>query len=470
MTLEGSFEHRARAILDQALRLYADRPPATNWLREHLRRLDEPVRVAVAGPPGSGKSTLVNALLGEQVAPVGDVFTWFRGGATPAATAWLADGGTHELVVHRPRVELPVTHPLERVEVRWPTRALRDLTLVDTPADAPLPRVCAEADAVLCLIRNRQATWLAELRTGFEHPVLGPTPANTIAVLCRSDEIGGGRIDALPSGRQLARRYRRDPELRALCQDVVAVAGLVAVAGRTLDATEFAALRALAALPRDDLEGLTLSADRLVADHAGHAGPEVAVRQRLLDRLGIFGVRLATTLLRTGYDDASKLSAELVQRSGLVDLRESLRLHFVERGGVLKARSALLAVEAVVRAEPRDGAGALLAELERAYAGAHDLHELRLLALLRTGGERLLGDLAPEAQRLVGGSGTGIAERLGLEHEPTGDELHHALLDTMDRWQERAESPVLSAQARRAARVVLRSCEAMLDTTVSMDG
>ena len=33
------------------------------------RRLREPVRVAIVGPVNSGKSTLVNALLGQRVAP-----------------------------------------------------------------------------------------------------------------------------------------------------------------------------------------------------------------------------------------------------------------------------------------------------------------------------------------------------------------------------------------------------------------
>ena len=48
------------------------------------------------------------------------------------------------------------------------------------------------------------------------------------------------------------------------------------------------------------------------------------VRAVLLDRFGVFGVRTAITLLRRGIDDPAKLSAELVKRSGLDELREVL--------------------------------------------------------------------------------------------------------------------------------------------------
>ena len=51
---------------------------------------------------------------------------------------------------------------------------------------------------------------------------------NTVAVVSRADEIGGGRVDAMVSARTVARRYRTEPALRGLCQDVVAVAGLLA--------------------------------------------------------------------------------------------------------------------------------------------------------------------------------------------------------------------------------------------------
>jgi hypothetical protein len=372
-----------RAALELALRCYADRPRAVEWLGAHLARLDEPVRVAVAGPPGSGRTTLVEALR------------------------------------------------------REPKRALPDLTLLDGgPPD--------NADAVLCLIRGRRPDQL----DAFE-------PACTIAVLGRTDEAGGGSIDALTTARATARRYRRDPELAAQCQDVVPVCGIVALAGRTLTPEEFTQLNALAQLPRPNLDALLLSTDRFLT----HGGPAA---RPLLDRLGLFGVRLATTLIRTGFDDAARLPAELLRRSGLPELRDAVRVNFADRAETLKARSALAAVESVLRQEP--GADpALNAMCERAgIRVAHELRELRLLAWLRAGdGEPFGEELAEEAVRLVGGYGTSATERLGTDAVP-----RHTALQSIDRWRALAEDPDLPVRARHAATVVVRSCEGMLYDTL----
>ncbi|HEY0641302.1 MAG TPA: GTPase, partial [Pseudonocardiaceae bacterium] len=56
----------ARAVLTDCAAAYRDSPRATALLRRHLGRLDEPVRVAVTGPPGIGCSTLVAALDGSR--------------------------------------------------------------------------------------------------------------------------------------------------------------------------------------------------------------------------------------------------------------------------------------------------------------------------------------------------------------------------------------------------------------------
>lgn len=457
----GTLEDRVRALLADALALYRDSPRAVAWLRGHLERFDEPVRVAVAGAPRSGKSTVASALVGEEFAPP-SATTWYRDG--PRARAHV---GQYEVPVARRDGRAFVDAPdAERVVVEWPSRSLRDLVLVDTAAGAPVEQVYGEADAVLYLTRHVHADDVRFLRTAHDHPVARAAPVNTVLVLARADEIGGGRIDALSSAKQIARRYRREAAIRPLCQNVVAVAGLLAVAARTLRPEEFAALTALASLARTELEDHLLSADRFVGeDFPVRLDP--AVRRGLVERFGIFGVRLTTTLIRQGFDTQVKLTGQLVQRSGLGELRDSIGVYFTERRGALKARSALLGLDVVLRAEPRPGSAGLAAAVERVLASAHDFRELRLLAALQSGRTRLPGDLEAEASRLVGGLGTDLPVRLGLadEADPGGwdaQRLRHVLLDTLGRWRDHAADPALDHAQRRAASVVVRSCEGML--------
>jgi hypothetical protein len=464
-------------VLHRTLEVYRDSPQATGWLRWQADRIGGPLRIAVVGQQKTGKSTLLNALVGEHVAPLelgagGPVTVWYLAGATPRATVFSPNAPPHELAAERSGGRLSVDvgqwrdRRVDRVVVDWPARSLKGMVLIDTPTvgcaeSSTMERIAAESDAVLYLAQHLQATDYRLLQSLHEHPVIMANPVGTLVVLSRADEIGGSRIDALFAAKQLARQHRRDVRTRALCQDVIAVTGLLGYAGRALRPAEFDALTTLAFAPRAELEGHLLSADRF----AGADFPvpvELELRRGLLDRLGLFGLRLATALIRQGFDNHTALCGELVSRSGLTELREAIGRYLTDRADVLKARSALLALEVVLRREPRPAAAALVAELERILVGAHDFRELRLLAALSAGQLVLPPPLDTEARQLIGGDGVGLPTRLGLTEEPTMSGLRYAIVGALRRWRVHAENPVLDEAARAAAATVVRSCEGML--------
>lgn len=462
-------------MLRDALDLYRDSPRATNWLRRHVDRLAEPLRVAVAGQPEAGKSTLVNSLVGEEIAPLSveegsQVLAWYRGGANPRAQVYPTQAPPRDVPAARMGGRLHIdlegwrSDQLDRVVVDWPSRTLRGLTLIDTPGidtSEVGSRISLDADAVLYLMRQPHSTDVGFLQSLQDHPIARETPVNSIVVLSRADEVGGGRIDALTSAKRLARRYRTDVGLTGLCQNAIAVSGLLAHAGRTLTDEELESLGVLASAPRRSLEIAMVSADRFVGDGVA-LRLDGRTRLALLERFGMFGIRLVTTLIRQGFTTVDALSAEVVNRSGLTELRESIRQCFTDRHDVLKARSALLALEVVLRMEPRPAARRLVSALEALVVSAHDFRELRLLAALHGGRTTLPDPLADEARRLVGGVGTELPARLGFEREASGHELHDAVSDALRRWQEQAENHALGTVQRRAARVVVRSCEGMV--------
>jgi hypothetical protein len=207
------------------------------------------------------------------------------------------------------------------------------------------------------------------------------------------------------------------------------------------------------------VEKQLLSVDRFLRageDDAVSAG----VRERLLDRFGLFGIRLATSLIRQGADSPAALADELVSRSGLRELEQVLRTRFTERRDILRARSALLAVDGLVRGTAGPG-GPLAREIEKVLAGAHELTEMRLLSALRSGTVTLpVG--ADEAERLLGDAGTAPAARLGLGAEEPPHELAGAAFAALERWQRHAVNPMLGLRTAQACRVVVRSCEGIL--------
>ncbi|SIM61588.1 GTP-binding protein [Micromonospora cremea] len=478
MTVGLRLDEAAWGLLHQAIDLYQDNPRAVGRLRHQVARLEQPLRIAVAGPWRAGKSTVLNALMGEEVAPVegaDGVFTWYEDGAQPHATAYPAGQPPQELTVVKSATGMRVdlgwgAGEVRDIVVQWPTRALRQVTLIDTPAATSsgeqgrvpvMDRVLRDADAVLYLTRDGRDSDLRALESGRESAVGQAAPVNVIMVLSRADETGGGRIDGLLTARQLARRHHRDPRVSALCVNVVACSGAIGLAGRMLSESDFAALATLARVSRAELEAHLLSADRFLRGELPvRLDPEV--RAALLDRFGLFGIRLAATLVRSGFDSRVKLSAELIRRSGLTELRESMTRCFLDRRDTLKARSALAAVEALVRAEPVRGADELVGAVEQILAGAHEFRELRLLVTLRNSRLGFDAELVAEAQRLIGGDGVGLAARLGVEHEATVQRLWEVAAEAQWRWRDRAEDPLLPLAQRRGAQVIVRSCEGML--------
>ncbi|MEU8421366.1 hypothetical protein AB0C15_10880 [Micromonospora sp. NPDC048835] len=483
MTVGVRLDEAAWGLLHQAIELYQDDPRAVAELRHQVARLEQPLRIAVVGPWRSGKSTVLNALMGEEVAPVDradGAFTWYEDGAAPHATAYPVGQPPQELAVVKSATGLRVdlgwgVGDVRDIVVRWPTRALRQITLIDTPAVTGgvehgrvpvLERVLRDSDAVLYLTRDGRDSDLRVLESARDTAVGQSAPVNVIMVLSRADETGGGRIDGLLTARQLARRHHRDPRVNALSVNVVACSGMIGLAGRMLGESDFAALAALAQVSRAELDAHLISADRFLGGELP-VRLDTEVRAALLSRFGIFGVRLATTLVRSGFDSRVKLSAELIRRSGLTELRESVTRCFIDRREALKARSALAAVEALLRAEPTRGSAELVGAVEQILAGAHEFRELRLLVALRNTRLGFDAEVAAEAQRLVGGDGVGLAARLGVEQETDVQRLWEVATDAQWRWRDRAEDPLLPLAQRRGAQVVVRSCEGMIAELVA---
>jgi hypothetical protein len=476
---------QVRALVDDAIAVAG----ATSRVElEGVRaRLDEPLRVAIAGRVKAGKSTLLNALVGEELAPTDagectKVVTWYQDGVTYRVTLEPRSGAARPAPFRREDGALEIdlgdtpADEVARLVVEWPSARLRDATLIDTPGLASLSADVSErtrdllavdgdgpadADAVVYLMRHLH-TDDASFLESFHDDVGRASAINAIGVISRADEVGVGRLDSMESARRIAERYRHEPTVRRLCQTVVPVAGLLAQAAATLTEQEYRALARLAAEPPVDTDRILLTADRFT-DAEAPSGLAPEERARLVTRLGLFGVRVSVALLRDGsVRSARELAGALEARSGIHGLREALASQFAARRDVLKARSALVAIEHAARAGDAAHRDRLLAEVERIEAGAHQFSEIRLLEALRAGELALRDGESEDATRLLGGAGASIAERAGLAPDAGDEDVRAALVGALDRWQQRAESPLSARDVTTASRVLVRSCEGML--------
>lgn len=490
-----STSDRVRAILggtvqayrsDPAYRQRADVHDELDWIG---RRLNQPIRIALAGTLKAGKSTLVNALVGEEIAPTDAteatrIVTWFRNGPTPKVTANHRGGRRSNVPITRDgpsghrglTFDFATLNPddVDDLDVEWPAAELVDTTIIDTPGTSSLNRDVSErtlrllvpsdgvprVDAVVFLLRSLNAPDIALLKqigtlVGGSQGALG-----VIGVASRADEIGAGRIDAMLSAKDVATRFTAEMDRTGICQAVVPVSGLLALTARTLRQSEFVALEKLAGVEPAELTKAMLSADRFVRPDSS-LPVDAATRAALLDRFGMFGIRISIAVLRAGITDSVALADELLERSGLIALRDVIDQQFAQRSDLLKAHTALVSLRRFVEAHPIYATPYILADIDPLLADTHAFEELRLLSQLRSRETTLNEEEMASLRRIIGGSGTDAASRLGLQPDAPYDGPRAAFAATQ-RWRRRAEHPLNDPFTTRACRAAVRSAEALV--------
>lgn len=389
-------------------------------LRTLAKRLDEPLRIAVVGPAGSDTSTLAEAL---RSAIEGD-----RSDERPPL-ARLID------------VPALVTTPSAEAQ-----RA-QDL-LASNGALGPA------ADMVVLLLRHRHLEDVALLSV-LHRGIVRHRPGLAIGVLAGVDEL----LAAEPAGDESPGANRIGPELaeraaaewgaqldvRRLCQVVVPVAGLLARAARTMTDTDYRKL--------------------LFLSECGASARGSGTDQDLLERYGTAGTALALDVIRSGRaPTATALSMELTRLSGLPRLLDLIDTRFTRRAEAVKARSALVALEGLVRNEPPPGnrCGGLLYRLDRIRSGTHEVAEIDLVDTLRSGEVDLPAGEREAAEQLLGAMGTEPWIRLGLARSAGSQEIARTAAEQSARWQRLTSHPMSTKDARDVAATVVRTCEQLV--------
>ncbi|MFD9946019.1 dynamin family protein [Nonomuraea sp. NPDC059023] len=516
---------RAGTILRECA-LQANKTPELSPLADALRtaaaRLAEPMRLAVAGQIKRGKSTLVNALLGEQVAVTGREELTFNvnelvHAPRPRLTVHFRDGPARQVAPSefarwtvRDEAHLADLVRVRKVEYGLPNPFLNDFHLVDTPGLGSVygrdsantlatmgvqdPGVLEllgrdpqtlhqesideldQADAVLYLFSRDVSNQDVAAVSAFLGDRAGMlTPFKAFGVLSRCDQswppVFGDPLAFHPlrdGASQVIDVYRGATDLSRLFYLVVPIAAKVAAGAQAMEERHLAWLRELAAVSAADLAG-ELGDLREFQDAAGPLLP--AYRKELVELLGAWGVHLACGALRDGLDPAA-LPGHLVEESGVGGLRRLISGHFGNRAGLIKLDQAMIAVRAAL-ASCREGlppgsaaktaADEVAKRVERFQRSEHGFAELTALAAHYQGATRLRPAEAEQLLQVTGEKGTSCAARLGFEDDEPVSRMMRRAKERAHQWNTRMNDPLTGRVDRQTAHTMVRSYERIMD-------
>ncbi|WP_042375419.1 GTPase [Gordonia alkanivorans] len=371
---------RVEQLLDEVAPLAPD-PALIGSLRAQLAN---PLTVALVGRVSAGKSTLLNALVGDRVAPTDraectKVAALYTEG-NPQRVEVVGLDGTVTEIPGTMRGDLGRTpDDIDHAVVYTPSRLLRErFRVIDTPglsgftdtAEIATRRVFSgegrlpRPDVVLFLLDDAAGPKADEVQFLAD---AGASAQNTILVISHADLIAAD--NPMLKAQEIARRvWRRFP---AIAGAVVAVSGLMAEAG-VCGVTE----RETAQISR---RGLLESWELLtILDGAAPPPPglDVDLLGRLEELVGTYAMDAGADIARQG----ARAYCEWLHRvSGIDELRLAIGRRFLAVGDILKARTVLAELrEAAYRSPRRD---VFLEAIEEAET-APELHRLREVAAL----------------------------------------------------------------------------------------
>jgi hypothetical protein len=456
------------------------------------RRVDElrtdlhgPLSLVVAGGRRSGVSTLLNAIVGERLAPTGGPTsnrTSYRPGPSLHAVA-LAGDERWPLVARRTErgpIEVdrdPAVPAWADVVVDTPLRAA-GLAFVDAGAFRPgvdgrsaarrhlsAPRrTWPMADVAVHVVPAVAPDPIVSLASLLDESLGVPSARAAIAVVSRADEVGDGGRDAFAAATRVAHELRNERTFVFACATVLPVSGLLAEAADALHDAELDDLRAILSAPSDQVADALASVNRFC--HPALVRVPVERRHGLVARLGLAGIGVCLRTLHARPSASLDVVAQqLREASGIDRLLAEIDVRFVTRRTEIKVGTALARLR-VVLASLEGGADADLARAAAARVATIErsdpaVAERRALHLVASGAVRLSDAETREVAAAM--TGTCVADRMGQPPATPQEALVELVAAARRRWSILGSSPAID-------QAMVDVCNAMrrrLDTDAS---
>lgn len=480
-------------------------------LREEMielkERLNKPLRVAVVGVIKAGKSTLLNALMGEKLVATGNVETtytptWFKYSKTPGITVKLEDGRTVEAAIKDidywtvRNSGNPELDKVLYVEIKSDNPLLKEIELIDTPglasshvkdSDNTLEFVglnkkdidditmseASMADAIVYAFSRGMGVSDEDILKAFQGPLFAnATPINAIGVLTKVDDYwSSGYERPLEGGQRIVNNYKSNAKVKSVLYTILPVIGRLGENKNYLEERDKEILTDLSKINPLRFRKLLLSEERFCEKIYEDIPVLTADREHIWKKFGQYGVFLAVSSLQEGRK-IEEIGDILYESSGIEDLMKLIKQHFGNRAYLIKLRYVISRIRTkcylLLTSEGRGNPAifnsleCILSGCEKLEADEHAFSEIKVLQNYYNGSLKIYNsEEIEDFLRITGENGSHCEARLGM---PEGTPVR-VLADTAQKkaeeWNIRANDGLNSRYYEEMARVLARSCEIM---------
>jgi ribosome biogenesis GTPase A len=508
--LRISITDRAEEVFSSALEITKDNLELKglfNLIRDSYERLHQPMRVAVVGKIKAGKSTMINALLGEYLVSTGPEeltfnVNWLKYDENSYLRVYFKDNRPTEIksigeldnLTCRRDENRDFLSNIKFIEVFHPNKILQTFNLIDTPGLESFfdddsrntldflqikpedvvkntQRELANSDAVLYLFSQGLAVTDQAILDKIQGPAMGnTTPINSIGVLTKVDSYWPTDPEPLDAGYKISQRLMSEhTQLRNLFYAIYPVCGLLAVGAKNLSEENFQSLKRLGKLSQEEFDRLISTAKRFNnKEYLDRADiPSIEQRKNLWKKLGKYGIYLAYSLINSGVSQQQELADSLFRKSGITELLDLILSHFGNRAFLIKLSTGLRQILVACDDEARkleiihrEIVEGIAGEFEAIQSQEHCFRELQVLSDYYKNELQLSQKEDQHLLEVTGEYGDEIWERLGSRKELTKEAMLKLATERMLYWQSKAQDVMgLNRQTLKASKVIARSYE-----------
>jgi len=495
----GALQEKVEGVLKQVL-VMTDREETLVELHKEIvasiARLAQPMRVAVVGRIKAGKSTVVNAFMEKELAPVDSTeatynISWIRYGDEESYTVFFKDG---TLPVYRnslqelkefvlraeDREKETLLKRIKYVEVSYPAPILKIFNIIDTPGlnseygyDSQNTKDFlreSQPDAILYLFHKNPGD--KEVREIMEHfhdgALVQANPINAVGVLTKVDGYwSAAALDPLTTGQEVIKRLPGEIE-RSLYM-IYPLCGAVAFGAVTIEEEEREALSALSAMSPEGLQYLLSDAKSFSTQERLKSGAipvSTTIREKLFRKFGLYGIWLGCKLTREQPAiTCSALAEQLLSYTGFPELKEAIVSHFGNRSYLIKLSNCIQCLKKIcfdkmqlLTGDDRRIASEVYDAVTRIEDEEHSFQEFRVLRECYANELKFSPEEQQDVKEVTGELGVSCAERLGLPARSTIQEMLTAADEKLSRWR-RKENSFLTYDYRtkQATRIISES-------------